>query len=70
MGRHRNSGSRLMLITLIALVMYGHTIYLNAEEMYSVKDIQACEEILPTVVRAWGARSGYCFSGDILPFEG
>ena len=55
-----------MLTILIALVMYGHTIYLKAEEMYSVQDIQACKELLPTVVRAWGARSGYCFSGDIL----
>ena len=55
-----------MLTILIALVMYGHTIYLNAEEMYNVQDMNACKEILPTVVRAWGARSGYCFSGDIL----
>tara|TARA_B100000508_G_scaffold121815_1_gene103642 strand:+ start:793 stop:963 length:171 start_codon:yes stop_codon:yes gene_type:complete len=50
----------------MALVMYGHTIYINAEEMYNVQDMQACEEILPTVVRVWGARSGYCLSGDIL----
>ena len=55
-----------MLTILMALVMYNHTIYINAEEMYNVKDIQACKEILPTVVRVWGARSGYCLSGDIL----
>ena len=55
-----------MLTILMALVMYNHTIYINAEEMYNVQDMNACKEILPTVVRVWGARSGYCLSGDIL----
>ena len=55
-----------MLTILMALVMYNHTIYINAEEMYNVQDMQACEEILLTVVRVWGARSGHCLSGDIL----
>ena len=55
-----------MLTIIIALVMNGHTLFLNAEAMYGVFDMPSCRAILPMVIEDYDAKSGYCFTGDIL----
>ena len=54
------------MTTLIVLMLYGHAVYIDAEEMYDVYSVQSCKEILPSVIRAWGASGGNCLTGDIL----
>ena len=46
--------------------MNGHTLFLNAEVMYGVFDMPSCREILPIVIDDYDAKSGYCFTGDML----
>ena len=55
-----------MLTTIIALVMNGHTLFLDAEMMYGVFDIPSCRAILPMIIKDYDAKSGYCFTGDML----
>ena len=55
-----------MLTIIIALVMNGHTLFLNAEVMYGVFDMPSCRKILSVVIDDYDAKSGYCFTGDIL----
>ena len=55
-----------MLTTIIALVMNGHTLFLDAESLYNVFDVPSCRTILPMVIEDYGAKSGYCFTGDML----
>ena len=55
-----------MLTTIIALVMNGHTLFMDAEVMYGVFDMPSCREILPVVIDDYDAKSGYCFIGDML----
>ena len=55
-----------MLTIIIALVMNGHTLFLDAEVMYGVFDMSSCREILSVVIDDYDAKSGYCFTGDIL----
>ena len=46
--------------------MNGHTLFLDAEVMYGVFDMPSCREILSVVIDDYDAKSGYCFTGDIL----
>ena len=55
-----------MLTIIIALVMNGHTLFMDATALYGVFDVPSCREILPVVIDDYDAKSGYCFTGDIL----
>ena len=46
--------------------MNGHTLFLDAESLYNVFDVPSCRTILPMVIEDYGAKSGYCFTGDML----
>ena len=46
--------------------MNGHTLFLDAEVMYGVFDMPSCRKILSVVIDDYDAKSGYCFTGDIL----
>ena len=46
--------------------LHGHDVTLDAKEIYKVKSVSECEEILPLIKMEYGAYAGNCSTGDIL----
>ena len=55
-----------MITILITLWLHGHDVTIDAKEVYNVKSVSECEEILPLIKMEYGAHSGSCRTGDIL----
>ena len=55
-----------MKTLLIILWFSGHSVTIDAERVYGIKTMDACNFILSTVVQEYGAKRGVCFNGDIL----
>jgi len=55
-----------MITVLITLWLHGYDVTLDAKEVYNVKSVSECEEILPLIKMEYGAYAGSCRTGDIL----
>ena len=55
-----------MITILITLWLHGHDVTIDAKEVYNVKSVLECEEILPLIKMEYGAYAGSCSTGDIL----
>jgi hypothetical protein len=55
-----------MITILITLWLYGYDITLDAKEIYNVKDVTECEDILPLIKMQYEAHTASCHEGDIL----
>ena len=55
-----------MITVLITLWLHGYDVTLDAKEIYNVKSVSECEEILPLIKMEYGAYAGNCSTGDIL----
>ena len=55
-----------MITILITLWLHGHDVTIDAKEVYNVKSVSECEEILPLIKMEYGAYAGSCRTGDIL----
>ena len=55
-----------MITILITLWFSGHNITIDAEQMYKVKTLSGCQEMLPKIKNAWGSKGGTWFRGRIL----
>ena len=55
-----------MITVLITLWLHGYDVTLDAKEVYNIKSVSECEEILPLIKMEYGAYAGSCSTGDIL----
>ena len=55
-----------MITILITLWLSGYDITLDVKEIYNVKSIAECEEILPRIKMQYKAQVAICHKGDIL----
>ena len=55
-----------MITILITLWLHGHDVTLDAKEIYKVKSVSECEEILPLIKMQYEAHTASCHEGDIL----
>ena len=44
----------------------GVTMSVDVTQMYGIKDMETCQQMLKPVIQSYKASSGRCFDGDIL----
>ena len=57
-----------MTTILITLWFYGYDITLDAKEIYGVRNIVECSQLLELVKMEYEAHTASCFRGDIEDF--
>ena len=55
-----------MMMILVTLWLNGMSVTLDAKALYSVINIEHCNNELPYIIQDFGADKGMCFTGDIL----
>ena len=55
-----------MTIVMELIFAAGFTMSVDVTQMYGIKDMETCQQMLKPVIQSYKASSGRCFDGDIL----
>jgi len=55
-----------MTIVMELIFAAGFTMSVDVTQMYGIKDMETCQQMLKPVIISYNADSGRCYDGDIL----